>query len=114
MVVGALDDSGPADMSVAVGRLAEIGGGQVAVLDGRVLAEVRLPIGGLMSERDAVEVADEVEILATTASQVLGISIAAPFMQLSFLGLSVLPDIRITDQGIVDVASFTLVDAAVI
>jgi adenine deaminase len=44
---------------------------------------------------------------------VLGISIAAPFMQLSFLGLSVLPDIRITDQGIVDVASFTLVDAAV-
>jgi adenine deaminase len=113
MVVGALDDSGPADMSVAVGRLAEIGGGQVAVLDGRVLAEVRLPIGGLMSERDAVEVADEVEILATTASRVLGISIAAPFMQLSFLGLSVLPDIRITDQGIVDVASFTLVDAAV-
>ncbi|MGA2209488.1 MAG: adenine deaminase [Acidimicrobiales bacterium] len=113
MVVGALDDSGPADMAVAVERLVEIGGGQVAVLDGRVLAEVRLPIGGLMSERDAVEVADEVEILATTASRVLGISIAAPFMQLSFLGLSVLPDIRITDRGIVDVTNFTLVDAAV-
>ena len=43
MVVGALDQSGPAEMAVAVARLAEIGGGQVAVRDGRVLAEVRLP-----------------------------------------------------------------------
>ena len=51
MVVGALDDTGPADMAVAVARLAEIGGGQVAVRDGNVLAEVRLPIGGLMSDR---------------------------------------------------------------
>ena len=53
MVVGALGSSGPADMAVGVARLAEIGGGQVAVLDGRVIAEVRLPIGGLMSDRPA-------------------------------------------------------------
>ena len=49
MVVGTRDETGPRDMAVAVARLAEIGGGQVAVLDGRVIAEVPLPIGGLMS-----------------------------------------------------------------
>ena len=49
MAVGSRDDSGPSDMAVGVARLAEIGGGQVAVLDGRVIAEVPLPIGGLMS-----------------------------------------------------------------
>ena len=49
MVVGALDDTGPAEMAAAVARLAEIGGGQVAVLDGKVIAEVELPVGGLMS-----------------------------------------------------------------
>ena len=60
MVVGALDNSGPAEMAVAVARLAEIGGGQVAVRDGRVLAEVELPIGGLMSDKSIEEVAREV------------------------------------------------------
>ncbi|HXY43971.1 MAG TPA: adenine deaminase [Acidimicrobiales bacterium] len=113
MVVGEIGPRGPADMSVAVARLAEIGGGQVAVLDGQVLAEVPLPIGGLMSDLDATAVAVEVEHLAAISSKVLGINIAAPFMQLSFLGLSVLPDLRITDRGIVDVNSFSLVDAAV-
>jgi adenine deaminase len=111
MVVGAIDATGPSDMSVAVARLAEIGGGQVAVLGGRVLAEVFLPIGGLMSDRDAAGVAEEVEHLAATASRALGIRIAAPFMQLSFLGLSVLPELRITDRGLVDVTTFSLVDA---
>jgi len=112
MVVGAIDATGPADMSVAVARLAEMGGGQVAVLGGRVLAEVRLPIGGLMSDGDAVSVAAEVERLAEVASEALGIRMSAPFMQLSFLGLSVLPELRITDRGIVDVTTFSLVDAA--
>ena len=113
MVVGAIDDSGPSDMAVAVARLAAIGGGQVAVLGGEVLAEVALPIGGLMSDRPASEVAALVEGLTAKASRALGISIGAPFMQLSFLGLSVLPELRITDQGIVDVMTFSLVDAAV-
>ena len=112
MVVGALDESGPADMAVAVARLAEIGGGQVAVRDGRVLAEVRLPIGGLMSDRSAPEVAGEVRGLAEAASQGLGVTIDAPFMQLSFLGLSVLPELRITDKGLVDVMKFALTDVA--
>ncbi|MGA2528694.1 MAG: adenine deaminase [Acidimicrobiales bacterium] len=112
MVVGALDDSGPADMAVAVARLAEIGGGQVAVHDGRVLAEVRLPIGGLMSDRRIEDVAEEMRVLADAASNGLGVSMDAPFMQLSFLGLSVLPELRITDKGLVDVTNFVLTDVA--
>ncbi|HLN04689.1 MAG TPA: adenine deaminase [Acidimicrobiales bacterium] len=114
MVVGALDETGPADMAVAIARLAEIGGGQVAVRDGRVLAEVRLPIGGLMSDRSATQVAAEVRSLAGAASDGLGVTIDEPFMQLSFLGLSVLPELRITDKGLVDVMKFVLTDVAAV
>jgi adenine deaminase len=114
MVVGALDASGPSDMSVAVARLAEIGGGQVAVRDGKVLAEVHLPIGGLMSDGDIQDVAAEVRQLADVASHGLGVTIDSPFMQLSFLGLSVLPELRITDKGLVDVMQFALVDVEAI
>jgi len=114
MVVGALDATGPAEMATAVARLAEIGGGQVAVLDGRVLAEVLLPIGGLMSDQHAFEVADEVRRLAGAASHGLGVTIESPFMQLSFLGLSVLPELRITDRGLVDVTKFSLTDVAAV
>ncbi len=112
MVVGAIDQSGPSEMAAAVARLAEIGGGQVAVRDGRVLAEVRLPIGGLMSDQGIEEVAREVGLLADAASNGLGVTIDSPFMQLSFLGLSVLPELRITDKGLVDVMKFALTDVA--
>jgi adenine deaminase len=114
MVVGALDETGPPDMAVAVARLAEIGGGQVAVRDGRVLAEVRLPIGGLMSDRSAADVAAEVRALAEAASNGLGVGVDSPFMQLSFLGLSVLPELRITDKGLVDVMRFELTDVGAV
>jgi adenine deaminase len=113
MVVGARDASGPAEMAAAVARLAEIGGGQVAMLDGRVIGEVRLPIGGLMSDRDAVAVAGEVQELADVVSTRLGLTIDAPFMQLSFLGLTVIPELRMTDRGLFDVGTFSLVDVAV-
>ncbi len=109
MVLGANDERGPADMAVALARLAELGGGQVAVLDGEVLADVALPIGGLMSDKPAEAVADEVEALAKAASAGLGVELEAPFMQLSFLGLSVLPELRITDRGLVDVGAFELI-----
>jgi adenine deaminase len=110
MVVGELGPAGPAEMATAVARLAEIGGGQVAVLDGRVLAEVRLPIAGLMSHGAASAVAAELHQLTAAAVEGLGVTIEAPFMQLSFLGLSVLPDLRITDLGLVDVVGFSLTD----
>ncbi|MGO9559609.1 MAG: adenine deaminase [Acidimicrobiales bacterium] len=112
MVVGAIGPEGPSDMAAAVARLAELGGGQVAVLGGKVLAEVPLPIGGLMSDLRADEIASQVANLATVAREALGVTIDAPFMQLSFLGLSVIPALRITDKGLVDVNSFSLVDVA--
>jgi len=107
MAIGNGGPTGPAEMAAGVNRLREIGGGQVVILDGRVIAEVRLPIGGLMSGRRAHEVATELDALVD-AGRTLGITLEAPFMQLSFLGLSVLPQLRITDKGLVDVDRFEL------
>jgi len=112
MVVGARNEHGPRDMAAAVARLAEIGGGQVAVLDGRVIAEVPLPIGGLMSPLAARDVADLTESAKRVVHRELGVTIEAPFMHLSFLGLSVIPHLRITDKGLVDVDAFELTDVA--
>jgi adenine deaminase len=113
MVVGARDADGPAAMAAAVARLAEIGGGQVAVDDrGRVVAELPLPIGGLMSDQPARVVA-EAQHRLVEAARSLGTTIHAPFMQLSFLGLSVIPELRLTDQGLVDVGAFELVPVEV-
>jgi adenine deaminase len=109
MAVGARGAHGPAAMAAAVARLAEIGGGQVVVDDqGVVLAELQLPIGGLMSDRPAREVADGMHHLVEAAWS-LGTTIGAPFMHMSFLGLSVLPELRLTDKGLVDVQKFALV-----
>jgi adenine deaminase len=113
MAVGASGPCGPAAMAAAVARLAELGGGQVAVDEqGVVLAELALPIGGLMSDRPAHEVAAGLHRLVEAARS-LGTTIGAPFMHMSFLGLSVLPDLRLTDQGLVDVGKFALVPVIV-
>ena len=106
VVVGALDADGPRDMAVAVARLAELGGGQVAVVDGEVAAEVPLPLAGLMSDRPAAEVAERCRALNAAAAGALGVTIEEPFMQLSFIALSVIPELRITDGGLVDVRRF--------
>ena len=108
MVVGARDASGPADMSVAIARVAEMGGGQVVVVDGKVVAEVALPIAGLLSPKPLLEVAAEIDRVVEAARE-LGITLDAPFMALSFLGLSVIPDLRITDLGLIDVNEFAIV-----
>lgn len=104
MVVG-MDD---ADMAAAVARLAEIGGGQVAVADGRVLAEVACPIGGLLSDRPAEEVAAAVQGVER-AARALGVTLPAPFMAMSFLALSVIPELKITDRGLIDTVRFEVV-----
>jgi len=94
------------DMAVAVARLAEIGGGQVAVLEGSVLAEVPLPLAGLMSDRPVDEVAEQIGALGAAATGQLGVTVEEPFMQLSFIALSVIPQLRLTDGGLVDVDRF--------
>ena len=104
IVVGVSD----ADMLACVRRLAETGGGLVVARDGAVVAEVPLPIAGLMSGEPAAVVA-----AGLTSAQALlrsqGVAIAAPFMTLSFLGLSVIPSLKLTDRGLVDVDRFELV-----
>jgi adenine deaminase len=109
VTVGALGLRGAADMAAAVARLGEIGGGQVAVLDGGVIGEVPLPLAGLMSDRTAVEVAEQIHALNEAAATVLGTTVEEPFMQLSFLALSVIPELRLTDGGLVDVGEFAYV-----
>ena len=97
-----------ADIIAAVNRLAEIGGGLAVVMDGVVLADLPLPIAGLMSDRPAREVDAGIRRLEGALAS-LGVIIATPFMYLSFLALSVIPELRVTDQGIVDVNQFELV-----
>jgi adenine deaminase len=109
VTVGALAPGGAADMAAAVARLAEIGGGQVAVIEGNVVREVPLPLAGLMSDRPAAEVAEQIRALNDAAEEVLGTTVEEPFMQLSFLALSVIPELRLTDGGLVDVGKFAYV-----
>jgi adenine deaminase len=105
LVVG-MDDG---DMLVAVERLRESGGGMVAVDEGEVIGEVRLPIAGLMSDRSVADVADEVRSLAR-AYEALGCELEYPFMMVSFLSLGVIPALRVTNRGLVDGREFALVD----
>ncbi len=96
------------DLAYAVGRLVEIGGGIVAVEDGRVLAECPLPIAGLLSDAPLADVIDQSRA-CNEAAHGLGWTGASPFLTLSFLGLSVIPQLKITDRGLVDVDRFELV-----
>jgi len=109
VAVGASGD----DMAAAVARVAELGGGQVAVLDGEVVAEVPLPLAGLMSDRSAPEVAEALAALGAAAAARLGVTVEEPFMQLSFIALSVIPELRLTDGGLVDVERFAYVPVEV-
>jgi adenine deaminase len=95
-------------MATAVNRLARIGGGQIAVAGGEVVAEVPCPIGGLLSDRSAKDVAAAVEGIEEAAHH-LGTTLPAPFMAMSFLALSVIPELKITDRGLVDTVRFELV-----
>ena len=104
--------SGP-DMAVAVARLAELGGGQVAVLDERVAAELALPLAGLMSDMPAGEVASALDALGAVAARRLEVTVQEPFMQLSFIALSVIPELRLTDGGLFDVGRFAYVPVQV-
>jgi adenine deaminase len=105
VVVVGVDD---ADMAAAVNRLTHLGGGQVAVADGQPLAELPCPIGGLLSDRPAEEVAAGAEAL-NEAAAALGATLPAPFMAMSFLALSVIPELKLTDRGLVDTVRFRLV-----
>lgn len=106
IVVGASD----AAMAMAVNRLIDIEGGFVAVSGGRVAAELALPIAGLMSERPFAEVRDGLAALRR-AVRAMGCPLHEPFLQLAFLPLPVIPHLKITDFGLVDVDRAALIAA---
>ncbi len=104
LVMGTNDE----DMAFAANYLVELGGGMVVVEDGKVLAEVPLPVAGLMSDQRAEVVVEQVQKLEQ-AWKDLGCPIHAPFMTFSLIALPVIPDIRITNRGLVDVVKFDFI-----
>jgi adenine deaminase len=91
-----------ADLAACVRALARMRGGFVAVSGGRVLAQLPLPVAGLMSDRPAAEVNTALEVL-NAAARDLGSPLASPFMTLSFVSLPSIPEAGLTDKGLLDV-----------
>ncbi|NIK79161.1 adenine deaminase [Paenibacillus castaneae] len=100
------------DMAFAANELVRLGGGMIVVENGKVLAQVPLTIAGLMSDKPLLEVVEEVAQLEH-AWQQIGCSLNAPFMTFSLIALPVIPEIRISNRGIVDVTQFKLIDVEI-
>ncbi|MHA7875036.1 adenine deaminase [Roseivivax sp.] len=96
-----------ADMALAAARLSEIEGGFAVARDGEILAELALPVAGLMSLEPFEEVRARLDELRAAAKG-LGVTLGEPFLQLAFLALPVIPSLKITDRGMVDVDRFEL------
>lgn len=108
LVVGDNDE----DMALAVSRLIDMNGGLVAVADGKVLAAVALPIAGLMSDKPLAETNEAVKALED-AWRTMGCTLPSPFMTMSIIPLACLPEVRLTNRGMVDCRTFTFVDPIV-
>jgi adenine deaminase len=109
IVVVGMDDN---DMARAVQRLVEIAGGIVVVESRGVRAELPLPVAGLLSDAPLADVVERSRA-CNEAAAALGCPVATPFLTMSFLALSVIPKLKITDHGLVDVDRFELVPLAV-
>jgi len=105
MIVVGTDE---AQMALAANRLAELGGGQIVVRRGETIGQVALPIAGLMSSQNARLVADQAATILEGFRQ-CGCRLNNPNMQLSLLALVVIPELRISDLGLVDVEQFKLI-----
>ena len=103
VVVGTNDQ----DITAAVKALERMRGGQVAVADGKVEAALPLPIAGLVSDQPLEVVIDQISKLNSAAAR-LGCTLPAPFMSLSFMSLSPIPELKLTDQGLVDAVNLKL------
>lgn len=96
------------DMALAANHLSLIEGGFVVVEGGRVIADLPLPVAGLMS-LDPFETVRDRLILLREAARTLGVTLEEPFLQLAFLALPVIPALKITDRGMVDVTRFEII-----
>jgi adenine deaminase len=106
LVVIGVDD---ASMMAAARAVAEMGGGLAAADGDAILASLPLPVAGLMSDRPIQEVRQGMDGLLSAARQ-LGSPLHDPFMAMSFMALEVIPRLKLTDQGLVDVEQFAMVD----
>jgi adenine deaminase len=100
--------SSEAEMAQAANELARVGGGQVVVREGKVIGMVELPIAGLMSNENAEVVARKAETVLD-GFRTCGCMLNNPNMQLSLLALAVIPELRISDLGLVDVTKFAFI-----
>jgi adenine deaminase len=105
IVCAGVDDG---DMARAVQRLAELGGGMVAVSNRGIRAELPLPVAGLLSDAPMERVLERSRALDAAARE-LGTELDAPFHTMGFLALSVIPELKLTDQGLIDVSRFQVV-----
>ncbi|MGI9571359.1 MAG: adenine deaminase C-terminal domain-containing protein, partial [Desulfobulbia bacterium] len=105
IIVVGVDDR---DLSLALRTIVEIGGGLAAISEGHPLAVLPLPIGGLMSDAPIEKVCQHLDALLEAVHQ-MGSLLHNPFMILSFLALPVIPQLKITDRGLVDVDKFQFV-----
>lgn len=101
VIVGTNDQ----DMAIAGNTLAECGGGMVAVKDGEVLAVLPLPIAGVMCEDDALTIAAKV-VKLDEAWKELGCDLVSPFMTMALLPLAVIPELRLTNRGLIDTVNY--------
>ena len=90
-----------ADILCVIQELEKLRGGQVAVVDGKVKAELPLPIAGLVTDQPLAKAMKLIDDL-NAAARAMGCDLAAPFMALSFLALSPIPALKLTDQGLID------------
>jgi adenine deaminase len=97
------------DMRAALAAIAEVGGGIAVVRGGTSIARLALPLGGLMSLDDPEDIAKSLEELHA-ASRAIGCVLPEPFLQLAFLSLPVIPSLKLTDKGLMDVDAFRLID----
>ncbi|MFH1612530.1 MAG: adenine deaminase [bacterium] len=104
IIVGTNDEN---IMTAAI-EIAKMGGGEIVVAKGEIKAFLPLPIAGLISE-EPIEVVKEKELLLIQEAKKLGCSLNNPFMTLSFLALPVIPELKLTDKGLVDVVKFQIV-----
>jgi adenine deaminase len=104
VIVGTADG----DMAKAAMAIKKMGGGLAVVSEGKVLASLSLPIAGLMTDAPVTQVNDQLEALLRAARS-LGCKLPDPLMTLSFISLPVIPELKITDKGLVDVNKFKIV-----
>jgi adenine deaminase len=97
------------DILATIQALEKMRGGQVAVADGKIVAALELPIAGLVSDKPLEQVIKNIDSLNAAAKK-LGCELDAPFMSLSFLSLSPIPELKLTDQGLIDAVNMKIID----